>query len=77
MRRYDLNWATLSFLVALALFFIAFLFYPLWYAVVKSVMVDNKFTFTFYELMLTSPVYQEAILNSFRLGTITTIASLR
>jgi len=75
MRRYDLNWATLSFLVALALFFIAFLFYPLWYAVVKSVMVDNKFTFTFYELMLTSPVYQEAILNSFRLGTITTIAT--
>lgn len=75
MRRYDLNWATLAFLVALALFFIAFLFYPLWYALVKSVTSDGKITFTFYELMLVSPVYQEAILNSFRLGTITTIAT--
>ena len=75
MRRYDLNWATVGFLVALALFFTAFLFYPLWYAVVKSVMVNNEFTLTFYELMLTSPVHQEAILNSFRLGTITTIAT--
>jgi len=75
MRRYDLNWATLAFLVGLALFFIAFLFYPLWYALVKSVTSDGKITFTFYELMLVSPVYQEAILNSFRLGTITTIAT--
>ena len=75
MRRYDLNWATLAFLLALALFFIAFLFYPLWYAIVKSVSVDGQITFTFYELMLTSPVHQEAILNSFRLGTITTIAT--
>ena len=41
MRRYDLNWATLAFLVALALFFGAFLFYPLWYAVVKSIIVDG------------------------------------
>jgi iron(III) transport system permease protein len=75
MRRYDLNWPTLIFLVGLAAFFILFLFYPLWYAFVRSLVVDGHLTLTFYELMLTSPVYQEAILNSFRLGMITTIAT--
>ena len=75
MRRFDLNWPTLIFLVGLLAFFGLFLFYPLWYAFVQSLVVDGKLTFTFYELMVTSPVYQEAILNSFRLGMITTIAT--
>ena len=75
MRRFDLNWPTLLFLVGLIVFFGLFLFYPLWYAFVKSLVVDGRFTFAFYELMVTSPVYQESILNSFRLGMITTIAT--
>ena len=75
MRRFDLNWPTLIFLVGLIGFFAFFLFYPLWYAFVQSLVVDGRFTFAFYELMVTSPVYQEAILNSFRLGMITTIAT--
>lgn len=75
MRRYDLNWPTLVFLVGLIVFFGLFLFYPLWYAFVQSLVVDGRFTFAFYELMVTSPVYQESILNSFRLGMITTIAT--
>ena len=75
MRRFDLNWPTLIFLVGLIGFFFLFLFYPLWYAFVQSLVVDGRFTFAFYELMVTSPVYQEAILNSFRLGMITTIAT--
>ena len=41
----------------------------------QSLVVDGRFTFAFYELMVTSPVYQESILNSFRLGMITTIAT--
>ena len=75
MRRFDLNWPTLIFLVGLIVFFGLFLFYPLWYAFVQSLVVDGRFTFAFYELMVTSPVYQESILNSFRLGMITTIAT--
>ena len=75
MKRFDLSWPTLLFLIGLAVFFILFLFYPLWYAFVQSLMVEGRFTLTFYELMATSPVYQTAILNSFRLGMITTIAT--
>ncbi|MYF72435.1 MAG: iron ABC transporter permease, partial [Gemmatimonadetes bacterium] len=75
MRRFDLNLPTLIFLVGLIGFFALFLFYPLWYAFVQSLVVDGRFTFAFYELMVKSPVYQEAILNSFRLGMITTIAT--
>lgn len=75
MKRFDLNWPTLLFLVGLIAFFALFLFYPLWYAFVQSLVVDGRLTFAFYELMVTSPVYQEAILNSFRLGMITTIAT--
>ena len=36
MRRFDLNWPTLIFLVGLIGFFALFLFYPLWYAFVQS-----------------------------------------
>jgi len=75
MRRFDLNWPTLIFLIGLVVFFILFLFYPLWYAFAQSLVVNGNLTLTFYELMVTSPVYQEAILNSFRLGMITTIAT--
>lgn len=75
MKRFDLTWPTLIFLLGLIAFFALFLFYPLWYAIVQSLVVDGRFTVAFYELMVTSPVYQEAILNSFRLGMITTIAT--
>lgn len=75
MKRFDLTWPTLIFLLGLIAFFALFLFYPLWYAIVQSLVVDGKLTVAFYELMVTSPVYQEAILNSFRLGMITTIAT--
>ena len=75
MKRFDLTWPTLIFLLGLIAFFALFLFYPLWYAIVQSLVVDGRLTVAFYELMVTSPVYQEAILNSFRLGMITTIAT--
>lgn len=75
MRRFDLNWPTVLFLIGLAVFFGFFLFYPLWYAFVQSLMVDGRLTLVFYDMMVTSPVYQEAILNSFRLGMVTTLAT--
>ncbi|MCZ6636053.1 MAG: iron ABC transporter permease [bacterium] len=75
LRRFDLTPTMVIFLLGLGVFFILFLVYPLWYAIVRSVYVDGSFRLTFYELMLTSPVYQEAILNSFRLGMVTTLAT--
>ncbi|MBS11126.1 MAG: ABC transporter permease [Gemmatimonadetes bacterium] len=75
LRRYDLTPGTAVFLAALAAFFGAFLLYPLWYAIVGAFYVDGRFTFEFIEFMLTSPVYGEAIMNSFRLAMVTTVAT--
>ncbi len=75
MRRYDLNWPTLVFLGGLAVFFALFLFYPLSYAFYNALVVDGAFSTVFFELMVTNPVYWEAILNSFRLGVVTTLAT--
>ena len=75
MRRYDLNWPTLIFLGGLAVFFALFLFYPLSYAFYNALVVDGAFSTVFFELMVTNPVYWGAILNSFRLGVVTTLAT--
>ena len=75
LRRYDLTPGTAVFLAALAAFFGAFLLYPLWYAIVGAFYVDGRFTFEFIEFMLTSPVYGKAIMNSFRLAMVTTVAT--
>ena len=75
MKRYDLNWPTLVFLAGLAVFFLLFLFYPLWYAFVSALVVDGELSLVFFELMVSNPVYREAILNSLRLGVVTTLAT--
>ncbi len=73
--RYGLNWAQILFLAGLAAFFVCFLFYPLWYAFVRALWVNGGFSLVFFELMATNPVYREMILNSFRLGMLSTIAT--
>ena len=73
--RYDLNSSRILFLAGLFAFFVCFLFYPLWYAFVRALWVNGKFSFVFFELMASNPVYREMILNSFRLGMFTTIAT--
>ena len=75
LNRHDLSWPTLGFLAGLGIFFILFLFYPLWYAFVNALVVDGKLNFVFFKLMVTNPVYREAILNSFRLGVFATLAT--
>ncbi len=75
LRRYDLGWPTLTFLLALAAFFGLFLFYPLWYAFVKAFVIDGRINVLYFKLMGTNPVYREVIFNSFRLGVITTLAT--
>lgn len=73
--RYDLNGSRILFLAGLSAFFVFFLFYPLWYAVVRALWVNGEFSLVFFELMAGNPVYTEMILNSFRLGMFTTIAT--
>jgi iron(III) transport system permease protein len=75
LKRYDLTPGTAAFLVVLLAFFAAFLIYPLWYAVTGAFIVDGTFTLKFFDYMLTNPVYVEAILNSFRLAMVTTLAT--
>ena len=75
LNRHDLSWPTLAFLAGLGIFFILFLFYPLWYAFVSALVVDGKLDLVFFKLMVTNPVYREAILNSFRLGVFATLAT--
>tara|TARA_Y100000588_G_scaffold374919_1_gene450659 strand:+ start:705 stop:2741 length:2037 start_codon:yes stop_codon:yes gene_type:complete len=62
-------------LIVLAELAFLFLFYPLSYVFVKALIIDGRLSFVFFELMVTNPVYIEMILNSFRLGVITTIAT--
>ena len=73
--RYDLTWSRILFLAGLSAFFVFFLFYPLWYAVVRALWVNGEISLVFFELMASNPVYKEMILNSFRLGMFTTIAT--
>jgi len=75
LSRYDLTPGTAVFLGGLLLFFALFLIYPLWYAVVGAFFVDGQFTLKFFDFMLTNPVYGEAIMNSFRLAMVTTLAT--
>lgn len=73
--RYDLNGPRILFLAGLFAFFVCFLFYPLWYAVVRALWVNGELSLVFFELMAGNPVYREMILNSFRLGMFTTVAT--
>ncbi len=75
LNRYDLNWSRILFLGGLFAFFVFFLFYPLWYAFVRALWVNGEISLVFFELMASNPVYREMILNSFRLGMFTTIAT--
>ncbi|OGG54004.1 MAG: ABC transporter permease [Candidatus Handelsmanbacteria bacterium RIFCSPLOWO2_12_FULL_64_10] len=56
-------------------FFIAFLIYPLWYAFTSAFVVKGEFSTVFFRLMITDPAKREAILNSLRLGVVTTLAT--
>ena len=63
------------FLIALFLFLGAFLIYPLGYILLKSVLVDGRFTLVFFKLLLADQSQWAVILNSTRLGIIVTLAT--
>jgi len=75
LRKYDLTPGVTIFLVALVVFFVLFLFYPLWYAFVNAFRPDGKFSLVFFKLMFTNPVNREAVLNSIKLGLVVTVAT--
>jgi len=75
LKRYDLTPGTVAFLAGLFVFFSLFLIYPLWYAFMGAFIVDGAVTFRYFQALWTNPVYGEAILNSFRIAMVTTLAT--
>jgi iron(III) transport system permease protein len=72
MKRYDLNATTLACLGLLLLFFGLFLFYPVGLLLKGAFYSDGRFTLTFFELLLSSPLQRQALLNSFLIALLTT-----
>ena len=72
MKRYDLNATTCAFLGFLLVFFGLFLFYPVSLLLKGAFISDGKFTFKFFDLLLSSPLQRESLRNSFALALLTT-----
>src|SRR6266852_2675776 len=72
VRKYDLNLATAAFLGSLVLFFGAFLIYPLGLVLKGAFIADNRFSFKYFEMLLSSPLQRQSLLNSFQLAALTT-----
>ena len=66
--------ASYLFLLGLALFFGAFLFYPISYVFTKSVLTEKGFSLTFFRVVFLDAHLRGAILRSLALGIVTTIA---
>jgi iron(III) transport system permease protein len=75
MKRYDLNRTTIAFLGLLLLFFGLFLFYPVGLLLKGAFVVEGKFSLRFFELLLSSPLQRESVLNSFLIAIFTTFLS--
>ena len=75
MKKYDLNLTTCLFLGFLLVFFGLFLFYPVGLLLKGAFIVEGKFSLRFFELLLTSPLQRESLLNSFLIAIFTTIVS--
>jgi len=73
--RYDWGWGTVSASALLWVFFALFLAYPLAQAVYQAFVVDGRFSLTFFRLIATNPVQQQAVVNSLNLGIVSTIVT--
>jgi iron(III) transport system permease protein len=72
MKKYDLNSTTLLFLGLLLAFFSLFLFYPISQLLRGAFVADNKFTLQYFEMLLSSPLQRQSLLNSFLIAAFTT-----
>ncbi len=73
MRRWDLNGWTLAFLGVLAVFFLAFLFYPSSFMLRRGFGTDGEFSLKYFALLMQSPVQRSALLHSAFLATLVTV----
>ena len=71
-RRYDLNTSTLAFLGLLLLFFGVFLFYPVSLLLHGAFVVKGKLSLGYFEMLLSSPLQRQSLLNSFLIAVLTT-----
>ena len=75
MKKYDLNLTTSLFLGFLLVFFGLFLFYPVGLLLKGAFVVEGKFSLRYFELLLSSPLQRESLLNSFLIAIFTTAAT--
>ena len=75
MKKYDLNLTTSLFLGFLLVFFGLFLFYPIGLLLKGAFVVEGKFSLRYFELLLSSPLQRESLLNSFLIAIFTTAAT--
>src|SRR5438876_3919856 len=71
-KRYDLNASTLVFLGLLLLFFGVFLFYPVSLLLHGAFVVNGKLSLGYFEMLLSSPLQRQSLLNSFLIALFTT-----
>jgi iron(III) transport system permease protein len=73
VKRHDLNVWTVLFLVLLAAFFGAFLFYPVSFMLRRGFGLEGEFTLKYFGLLFASPLQREAFANSLSIATLTVI----
>ena len=73
MKRYDLNFSTIAFLVLLALFFGIFLVYPVSFMLKGAFISEGRFSLKYFGLLLASPLQRESLFNSFLIALLTTV----
>ncbi|MCL5098413.1 MAG: iron ABC transporter permease, partial [Candidatus Omnitrophica bacterium] len=72
MRRHDLTLSTVGIYGMVLVFFAVFLFYPISYLLKGAFVAEGKFSLKYFQLLMSSPLQHEALLNSFLIATFTT-----
>lgn len=72
VKKYDLNLTTCILLGLLVVFFAAFLFYPVSLSLKNAFFAEGRFTLRYFELLLSSPLQRESLMNSFMIALMTT-----
>lgn len=73
MKKYDLNKTNVALLLALSLFFLFFLVYPVGYMLKGAFYTEGKFSLQYFKILLQSPLQRESLRNSFAIGFLTTL----
>src|SRR5258708_32225787 len=70
---HDVNLNTGLCLAGLLLFFGVFLFYPVGFMLRRAFGQEGEFTLRYFGLLLSSPLHQESLRNTFVLAFLTTV----